>query len=167
MERRQSGAVDPKRARRPSHARHKARVYAMQAIYQWQLGGGGVGEVERQFLDNPLIKHDERPYFSELLNGVISRVEQLDRQLDPYMEQRKIEEVDPVERSILRLAAWELLFARQVAAGEVVREAVALTAKYGAEQGHRFVNAVIDRLARSCREGEQSAEQRKEQMQPV
>ena len=146
-----------KGARRPSHARRKARRYAVQALYQWEIAGETRTEVERQFLEREPFKADEVDYFKELLGGVVEGVEGLDETLAPFLSNRKVEEVDPVERAVLRLAAFELRERPEVPFQVVINEALDLTKTFGSDEGRKFVNAVLDRAARALRPVESSA----------
>lgn len=134
-----------------SRSRAVARRAAVQAIYQWQVGGNDVGDIERQFLaeQQDLAKGDTE-YFGELLRGVPQHLDQLDAELAPLLD-RPIREVDPVERAVLRLGVYELMFKPDVPYRVVINEAVELAKLFGAEQGHRYVNGVLDKAARKLR----------------
>ncbi|GAB6043764.1 transcription antitermination factor NusB [Endothiovibrio diazotrophicus] len=140
-----------KGVRRPSHARHKARRYAVQALYQWEIAGDTRAEVERQFLDQQPFKEDEVDYFRELLSGVVEGREALDEALTPCLNNRQVEEVDPVERAVLRLATFELAHHPEIPYQVVINEAVDLTKTFGSPEGRKFVNAVLDHAARQLR----------------
>jgi N utilization substance protein B len=136
-----------------SHKRSQARHRAVQAIYQWQMAGQDVREIRDQFLSNEEGGAFEIPYFDKLLSGVPAHLSELDRQLGPCLD-RSIESVDPVERAILRLGAYELIHQPEVPYRVIINEAVELAKVFGAEQGHRFVNGVLDKLARRVRKAE-------------
>jgi N utilization substance protein B len=132
--------------RHASHARHWARRLAMQAVYQWQMTGQSADDIYRQFQENAELAHADRDYFRVLLHGVIAHAEELDRALGSHM-QRSVESLDLVERAILRCACLELVQRPDVPYKVVINEAVELTKVFGAEQGHKFVNGVLDKLA--------------------
>jgi N utilization substance protein B len=158
--------------------RSHARRYAVLALYQWQLTGQDPAEIGRHFFDDPAwvgevadsladVAEDEFPrqasevaydreLFEELLHGVPEHLNELDARLQPALD-RPIERVDPVERAILRVGAFELLHSPQVPARAVINEAVELAKLLGADQGHRYVNGVLDRLARTVRSAELGA----------
>jgi N utilization substance protein B len=131
-------------------ARGKSRRMAMQAIYQWQMTGDSVSGIKQQFFEdsNP-VKFDIE-YFSELLSGVASNLNELDSLLEKYMS-RTIESVDPVERSILRLASYEFVNRLDVPYRVVLNEAVNITKEFCSENSHAFVNAVLDKVAKEIR----------------
>ena len=142
-----------------SKKRSKAREFAVQALYQWQVNGNDIPEIIGQFLQEKNQKSFETDYFQDLLRGVITTVDELDQLLSPYID-RDIEQVDLVERAILRLAAFELSQHPEIPYRVVINEAVELAKSYGAEQGHKYVNGVIDKLAQKIRAIEFNARKR-------
>jgi N utilization substance protein B len=133
-----------------SGKRSQARHHAVQAVYQWQMTGQNVGDIEAQFLMEQDQKGFEVPYFKELLHGVPAHLTELDEQLKPCLD-RAIESVDPVERAILRLGTFEFVHHPEVPYRVVINEAVELAKVFGAEQGHKYVNGVLDKLAKKVR----------------
>jgi N utilization substance protein B len=95
----------------------------------------------------------ELAYFEALLHGVPAHLDELDELLGPYLD-RSIESVDPVERAILRLGAFELRYQLEVPYKVIINESIELSKVFGAEQGHKYVNGVLDKLARQLRSGE-------------
>jgi len=136
-----------------SGKRSKARHHAVQAIYQWQVAGHDVSEVDSQFLDTEDLNSFEVDYFKDLLHGVPTNLDALDSELKHCVD-RSIESVDPVERAILRLGAYEMMRHPEVPYRVVINEAVELAKVFGAEQGHKYVNGVLDKLARLVRKAE-------------
>lgn len=135
--------------------RGKARRFAMQAIYQWQMTGDDVADIEQQFMEEHDMSSADPEYFSELLKGVSKGVNEIDPVLEKYMD-RAVPLVDPVERAILRLATYEFLHRLDVPYRVVLNEAITLTKKFCAEKSHTFVNAVLDKVAREVR-GQETA----------
>lgn len=129
-----------------------ARKMAMQAIYQWQMSGDDITDIEAQFFEENVGSKMDRAYFSELLFKVSSDTE-LDAILEKYMD-RVILGVDPVERAILRVACYEFKYRLDVPYRVVLNEAITLTKTFCAEQSHKFVNAVLDKVARELRVAE-------------
>ncbi len=152
-------------------ARHYARWRAVQALYQWDLGGEQLAEIARQFRSVPEAEDDDIEqlrqicaqadvaYFEALLHGVPGHLGELDAQLELHM-QRSLQSLDPVERVILRIGCYELLHRIDIPYRVVINEAVELAKAFGAEQGHKFVNGVIDKAARQIRASEVAAMQR-------
>ncbi len=133
-----------------SEKRSQARRHAVQAIYQWQMAGQDVSDIANQFLEEQELSSFEVAYFQDLLRGVPCNLGQLDELLKPSLD-RAIESVDPVERAILRIGAYELQHKIEVPYRVVINEAVEMAKVFGAEQGHKFVNGVLDRVARKVR----------------
>ncbi|MEW8028915.1 MAG: transcription antitermination factor NusB [Candidatus Thiodiazotropha sp.] len=133
-----------------SEKRNQARKHAVQAIYQWQIAGQDIPDIINQFLEEQDLNSFEIPYFQDLMKGVPSHLVELDELLKPSLD-RAIESVDPVERAILRLGVYELSHKPEVPYRVVINEAVELAKVFGAEQGHKFVNGVLDQVARKVR----------------
>lgn len=131
-------------------ARGKARRLAMQALYQWQMTADDIDGIEQQFIEENDMKSVDQAYFSELLLGVLTELTAIDAALEKHM-QRKINDVDPVERAILRIGTYEFIKRLDVPYRVVLNEAVILSKKFCAEKSHTFVNAVLDRVARDTR----------------
>lgn len=133
-----------------SNKRHKARQLALQGLYQWQVTGQTVGEIVNQFLVEHDAKKFDSAYFDDLIRGVPTHLDQIDEQLEPLLD-RGVEQVDLVERAALRLGVYELLFHPEVPYRVVINEAVELAKIFGADQGHKYVNGVLDKLAPKLR----------------
>ncbi len=144
----------PRRRRpNPAQRRRRARRIALQALYQWQMGGGNVGDILRQFESEQDPERTDLAYFRELLQQITARVGELDGHIEPLLS-RPLNEVDPVELAALRIASYELAHRLDVPYRVVINEAVDLAKTFGAEQGYRFVNGIVDRLARRLRQVE-------------
>ncbi len=131
-------------------ARTQARRSAVQAIYQWQLTGFNLGEIERQFVEEHGLGGADPAYFSELLHEVPKRLEAIDAALGEFVD-RSIAEIDPVERAVLRIGAYELLFRLEVPYRVVLNECINLAKSFGAAHGHKYINGILDRIAHKCR----------------
>lgn len=134
-------------------SRNKARQAAVQALYQWQLNAQPVSDVESDFLAGESLDGADREYFRLLVREVPQLLSQLDAHLTPHVD-RPVAEIDPVERAVLRIAAYELGFRLEIPYRVVLDEAVELAKTFGAEHGHRFVNGVLDKVAAQLRSSE-------------
>ena len=143
-------AASAGRSAKGSGARSRARRCSLQALYQWQLGGGNVRDIEAQFLISQDMAKVDVDYFHVLLHGIAACASELDEQLAPFLD-RPLDQVDPVERAALRIGVYELRFRPDVPYRVAINEAVELAKLFGAEQGHRFVNGVLDKVARVLR----------------
>ena len=123
----------------------------MQALYQWSMSGDDtVHEIEKQFLDDQEMLSADEGYFTELLHGVAQHHDELAEFLASCVS-RPLHEIDPVERSVLLIAAYEFKYVPSIPYRAVINEAVELTKIYGAEAAYKFINGVLDKLATSLR----------------
>ena len=136
-------------------ARSRARRRALQALYAWQMSGSHMNAVIDQFRHEQDMEVADLEYFEDLLHGVESHVGVLDECLRPHID-REVEQVDPIERAVLRLAAYELKYRPDVPYRVVINEAIEVTKRFGADHGHSYVNGVLDKLAGQLRAVEKS-----------
>ena len=136
------------------HARVRARRTAVQALYQWEMTHRPVEQIISEFeSDREELKKADKAYFRELLSGVSEHRDAIEAQLAASMS-RPVQQLDPVERAILSLSMYELMFRPELPWRVVVNESVELSKMFGAEQSHRFVNGVMDAAARRVRSAE-------------
>ncbi len=130
--------------------RTRARRLAMQALYQWDMSGNTLSDIEVQFLEDEDFSKADKAYFHELLHEVPARLDEVEQAFETYLD-RPLDEIDPVERAVLRMATYELLARIDVPYRVVINESVNLAKKFGAEQAYRYVNGVLDQTARKLR----------------
>lgn len=136
-----------------SFARTRARESAVQALYQWQLTGQNLNEIEQQFYVERELKKAQRSYFHELLHGVPQQLDVLDRTLMEFAD-RSIEEIDPVERAILRIGVYEIMNRIDVPYRVILNEGINLAKRFGAAESHKYVNSLLDKVAHKRRADE-------------
>ena len=141
----------------PFEPRRRARRRALQALYQFQLNDDSATHIIKQFLEEQDFERVDTDYFKQLVREVIDQGDHLDEALKPHVD-RLDASLDPMERVILRIGAAELLNHPDIPYRVVLDEAVELAHRFGAEQGHSFVNGVLDRLARTARSVEHQAQ---------
>ena len=134
-----------------------ARRAAVQALYQWQLTHQAPQDIETHYSLDHELEGIDVAYFHELVSQIPLHQHELDDQLIPHLD-RELEDVDPVERAILRIGAYELEFRAEIPYKVVLNETVKLAKTFGAEHGHRYVNAVLDKVASTLRAREIDAE---------
>ena len=134
-------------------ARSRARRRALQAVYAWQLSGNRIDGVIEQFRHEQDMQIADLDYFEELVAGVAREHAELDAGFAPFLD-RDVDRVDPIERAVLRIAAYEMRHRIDVPYRVVINEAVETTKRFGAEHGHTYVNGVLDRLAAAWRSAE-------------
>ena len=136
-----------------SFARAKARKLAMQALYQWQISRENIREIDKQFLENNSLRKVDVAYFQHLLHEIPKLSGELNDLMAPMLS-RSVDEVDPTEHAILWIGTYEMCHQVDIPYRVVINEAVELTKKFGAEDSHKLVNAVLDKLAREHRRSE-------------
>lgn len=131
-------------------ARRKARILALQAVYSWQLSGNPIADIEQQMLiENDVTKIDVE-YFKDLASGVAVNYKLLDEALSPHLT-RPFDDLDMVERAILRLSGYELKFREDVPYKVAINEGIELAKIFGADDSHKFVNGVLDKAVKHLR----------------
>lgn len=133
--------------------RTRARRRALQALYAWQLSGYPMRQIEQQFAHEQADETADLDYFHALIFGVEAERARLDAALARHID-RDVEQVDAIERAILRMAAWELRHRPDVPYRVVLNEALELAKRFGTDQSHFYVNGVLDPLAAELRAAE-------------
>ncbi|MBX3699253.1 MAG: transcription antitermination factor NusB [Dokdonella sp.] len=131
-------------------ARSRSRRRALQAIYAWQVGGNRMIQVIEQFRHEQDMEIADLEYFEDLLRGVEKHLAELDAGIRAHID-REISEVDPIERAVMRIGAYELRHRPDVPYRVIINEALEVTKRFGADQGHTYVNGVLDKLAAEWR----------------
>ena len=133
--------------------RRKARHYGMQALYQWHMAGASVSDIEAEFRTDYDFTHVDLEYFQALLHDIPACVDELDGAMAPLLD-RKLDDLGPIERTLLRMGMYELTRRIDVPYKVVINEEVALAKKFGATDSHKYVNGVLDKAARQLRKVE-------------
>jgi len=136
-----------------SSAKTKARQCAVQALYQWQMTGQNLSVIERQFAEDNRFKNVQKSYFTDIFHGVPKHLDKIDSIFSAFVD-REIDEIDPVERAILRIGVYELLHKIDVPYRVVINESVELAKSFGADGSHKYVNGVLDKVAQEHRKTE-------------
>ncbi len=131
--------------------RRKARHYAMQALYQWKMTGTALNKIDAEFRTDNDFKKVDIDYFADILHQVPATLDEIDPRIKQYLTDRTLDDVNPVELSILRMAIFELNSRIDTPYKVVINEAVALAKKFGAEESHKFINAILDKVAAELR----------------
>lgn len=133
-----------------SNARSLARQLAVQALYQWQIAGQDLIDIQNQFFEEHNLKKVDKKYFKELLQRIPKCIDELDQHTLSLLD-RNIEEVDPIERAIIRIGTYELTHRPDVPVKVVINESVELAKKFGADQSYKYVNGILDGVAKKLR----------------
>ena len=131
-------------------ARSRARELIVQTLYQRQISGHDVVELLRQFHDRPDYARVDQDYYDEALQAICAETESLENSIQEFAD-RPLDQLDPVERGILLLGFYELTSKEDVPYKVVINESVNLTKRFGAVDGHKYINALLDRAAAKLR----------------
>lgn len=158
--------MSSKSVRKPSKAqisRHAARELVVQSLYQWQINPRPITAVEAEFrsqtADDDMPEHEnwvlvmdkaDLSMFHSLLHGIAAESETLDQTFAPLLD-RKLEELDAIEHAVLRLGTFELMHRLEVPYRVVINESVELAKSFGAEDSHKYINSILDKLAPKLR----------------
>ena len=131
-------------------ARHRARELALQGLYQWRIAGASITQIEKSTRDEKSLGRYDVDFFVQLLRGAVNQHEALSAQIAPHLD-RPLNELSPIEFSVLLLSAFELANLPEIPYRVVINEGVELTKTFGGSDGHKFVNGVLNKLAAQLR----------------
>lgn len=140
------------------NGKRRARKLALQALYQWLMSGSDLHEIEAQFRVINNMEKVDFEYFCRLLKGVPEHLTELESSLSPFID-REIAGLNPIELTTLRIGAFELIHCPEIPYKVVLDESISLTKEFGSQDGHRYVNGVLNNLARQVRSVEISVDQ--------
>lgn len=130
--------------------KRRARKMALQALYQWHMSGHELFEIETQFRVVTNMDKVDGEYFCRLLYGIPERLKILEENFVPFLD-RPIHGLNPIELTVLRLGAFELLYCPELPYRVVLDEAISLTKAFGSQDGYKYVNGVLNNLAQQVR----------------
>jgi transcription antitermination protein NusB len=133
-----------------SQTKTNARKAVVQALYQWQMTGQSLISIELQFEEDGRLKGVQKSYFKELFHGIPQCVDAIDEVLGEFVD-RPVDVIDPVERAVLRLGAYELMYRPEMPYRVVINESINLAKDFGADGSHRYVNGILDKVAQQKR----------------
>ncbi|HAT6333301.1 TPA: transcription antitermination factor NusB [Legionella pneumophila] len=135
--------------------KRRARKFALQALYQWLMSGTDLHEIEAQFRTINNMDKVDGEYFCRLLYGIPTHLEALEASLLPYLD-REINALNPIELTVLRIGSFELFHCPEIPYKVILDESVSLTKEFGSQEGYRYVNGVLNNLAKQVRSVEVS-----------
>jgi N utilization substance protein B len=138
----------------------KAREFAVQALYEWVLTGHDVSSIDHHFLSEHDMSKTDVKYFQELLHQVVDHHLSLKDLMVDFLS-RSFDSVDPVEQAILMLSCYELQYKLDIPYRVIINEGIELGKTFGAEDGHKFINGILDRVASHIRADEVKARSEK------
>lgn len=134
--------------------RRKARELAMQALFFMDLRNDYSAEMFERFCASFAPKPDVRPFFIQLVEGVLHRRDQLDVLLQSASENWSLERMSGVDRNVMRIALFEMLSCDDIPAKVSINEAVDIGKKFGTEDSGAFINGIIDHIRAAMERGE-------------
>lgn len=138
--------------------RKKARKLILQALYQWQISGSSIAQVEAEFrTDNDFDKIDAE-YFKSVFREIPKQVSEIDKEIQPFLD-RPVSDVDPIEMNLLRMGVYEFKYRIDVPYRVVINEAVELAKVFGGTDGHKYINSILDKLSLRLRSAETRGKQ--------
>lgn len=135
------------------YARHKARRLALQALYQWDMAGNSIVAIEQEFLINNDMKKIDSDFFHELIHQIPAHLDHIQQQIIPFLD-RDLKDLTPIELATLRIGVYELCYRPDIPYKVVINEALELAKIFGAEDGYKYVNGILDRVAHAVRKEE-------------
>jgi len=139
---------------KPAH-RKQARVLALQALYSYLMSGNEMQQVELSIATTNDMSKVDMDYFQAILKGVSEDVAKIDKAYKPYLG-RLPEELDPIEKSIMRLATFELLERLDTPFKVVINEVIELAKRFGAEESHKFINGALYKAVKTLRKDDRT-----------
>ena len=142
----------PKPVKKPktSQNRRKSRELVLKAVYRGMINASELKQIIADAKEDPEYMKADESYFKHLLEGVTSKVSELDSQIAAFID-RKVEELSPVEHAILRISSFELMFDSTIPYRVAINEGVELAKLYGGVDGHKYINGVLDKVAAEVR----------------
>lgn len=134
-------------------AKTNSRKCAVQALYQWQMTGNDLSQIETNFLEEKRLKTIHKDYFLKIFYGVPKKLNEIDKILAEFID-RPVEAIDPVERAILRIGVYELLNFLDTPYKVIINEGINLAKCYGGEGSYKYVNSILDNVSDKIRNNE-------------
>lgn len=132
--------------------RRKAREYALQILFQYDLGKGSLTEIMEEFWKDKKVNSKIVSFCSQLVNGTIDNIHEIDSCISHHSLNWKLDRMSTVDRNVLRIATYELLFLKETPAPVVINEAIEVAKKFGTEDSAKFINGILDAIRRSLEE---------------
>lgn len=126
--------------------RHQVRNAVVSLLYAKEMGGE-MNDFVSEYLEEKRIRNDQRKFADKLFNGVCKNVNQIDNELDKYLNEYKISQIGTVERAILRLGAYEIMY-EAIDKAIIINEAIELAKELAGESSPKFINGVLDRIGK-------------------
>ncbi len=133
-----------------SSAKTNARKCAVQALYQWQMTGEDLSQIELHFMEEGMLQGAQKKFFIEIFYGVPKQLNAIDEAMAEFVD-RPVEKIDPVERAVLRIGVYELLNRLDTPYKVIINEGVNLAKCFGADGSHKYINGILDKVSQNQR----------------
>ncbi len=133
-------------------SRHSARLIALQSLYQWDFNGAQGQDLSKMIdynLGETALTGQDRKFIEELINGVIQNQTEIDKLIVKYAPEWPLNQITIIDRNVLRLGIYELVFAQTVPAKVAINEAIEIAKTFGGESSGKFVNGVLGAVYKS------------------
>jgi N utilization substance protein B len=127
-------------------SRRKAREYALQMLFQWDISRDSIDHVIRTFWENCDEPHDVREFADMLVSRTIEHVEEIDVRIQRHAEHWRLDRMAVVDRNLLRLATQEFLYDRETPKSVVINEAIEIAKVFSAQESPQFINGILDSI---------------------
>lgn len=132
--------------------RRRAREFALQILFQYDLANGNLKEIMDEFWKGKKVNNKIISFCSQLVNGTVENIQEIDRCISRHSLNWKLERMSAVDRNVLRIATYELLFLKETPSPVVINEAIEVAKKFGTEDSAKFINGILDAIRRSLEE---------------
>ncbi len=129
--------------------RRKAREHALQILFQYDMVKGNIDEIMENFWKEKKANDKVIAFASQLIKGTLENISEIDKTISNHSLNWKIERMSVVDRNVLRIATYELLYLKQIPAPVIINEALEVAKKYGSEDSAKFINGILDAIRRS------------------
>ena len=127
-------------------SRRKAREYALQMLFQWDITHDNIEQIKSTFWDNQDEPEDVRKFAEDLATGAIENVEKIDALIGRHAENWRLDRMAVVDRNLLRLATYEFLFDAETPKTIVINEAIEIARRFSAQESPQFINGILDSI---------------------
>lgn len=134
--------------------RRRARELAMQALFYMDTQQNGSPQMLERFCENFSLPHRVRPFFLQLVNGVLAAQPQIDALIERYSKNWKVQRMSCVDRNVMRVAIFEMLFCADIPPKVSINEAIDVAKKFGTVESGAFINGIVDRIRMAIEKGE-------------
>lgn len=128
--------------------RHHARMAVVSLLYAYDLGNQSIADFSDEILEEKKIRNKQREFAMNLFTGVMEHLSEIDEKIIESLKEWDFDRLGAIERATLRLGAYEILYG-ELDSAVIINEAIEITKAFGTEQSPKFINGVLDAVAKS------------------